>query len=118
MHSPINKISLTGTVNSTQTIISPVYGHCLDFELFTEDWWEDRHEHPHMFKVPVRLLNPPVGDIEGSTLLVEGRLKRWSVGTTSDGRPPRTGILADRVTVLDSASARPKVRRKRAHTRT
>ena len=98
-----NHITLSGTTTAAPThFTSHDYGDCLDFEIFTEDWWEDRQGTSHTMIWPVRLLTPT--DIPpGSYVLVEGRLHRWSVGERRDRRPAATGILADKVTILKQA---------------
>lgn len=95
-----NSISISGTTTGEAAhFTDPEYGHCLEFDLFTESWWEDRQGNSHVLTLPVRLLNP-VEIPAGSSVLVEGRLHRWSRGERLDKRPAATGILADSVTVL------------------
>jgi hypothetical protein len=99
-----NTVSVTGTAGDVTTIRSRADGVCYDFDLFTGDWWEDRLENPHMFKLVIRVPLQHAQDelMAGARLLVEGRLSRWSVGDRYDNRDPVTGVFAERITVLEA----------------
>ena len=95
----INSISISGTTTvETVSLNDPEYGYCLEFDLFTEEWWDDRQGRSHPLIVPVRLLNP-ITISAGSRILVVGRLHRWSIGEKLDRSRAAIGILADTVTI-------------------
>src|ERR1044072_1883133 len=101
-----NSISISGTTTGeTSPFISPEYGHCIEFELFTEEWGDDRQGQSHPLIVPVRLLDP-IRIPPGSRVLVEGRLHRWSVGEKLNPRRAVRGVLADKATILEESDER------------
>ena len=110
---PTNIISISGTTTAeTVSLNDPEYGYCLEFDLFTEEWWDDRQGQSHPLIMPVRLLNP-ITIPPGSSVLVEGRLHRWSVGEKLDRRRAALGILADTVTIEALPDAPVKARKHR-----
>ena len=100
----INHVQLSGTINISQDDVRTPEGVFTELLLFTNDWWHDRLENPHMFHV--RVLVPMRVSLElptlqdGMTIRVDGRLTRWSVGERYDRRSPATGIEAEHIEIL------------------